>query len=135
MKYIVVVKLDEKLLKRIKSFFKLKKIAEHKNTEDYFYGKIGRASVMVRVAKCFKTFEKPYGYLIVRRNYSESRKSLRVDFLFGDVIYDKKEIFNFRVFKQGGKNERKENKNTNAGVKTESSFISQKFNQCGGIVV
>jgi hypothetical protein len=112
LKYIAVIRLDEDILKRLKTFFRKQKLAEHEHTEDYFYGYVNNNKVIIRISKYFKDFQKPIGYLIIRRKYSLTKKILRVDYLWGDFIA-KKEVFNF--FIKEVKDEKKENKEGNGG--------------------
>jgi glycosyltransferase involved in cell wall biosynthesis len=112
LKYIAVIKLDEDILKKLKTFFRKQKLAEHEHTEDYFYGYVNNNKVIIRISKYFKDFQKPIGYLIIRRKYSSTKKILRIDYLWGDFIA-KKEVFNF--FIKEVKDEKKENKEGNQG--------------------
>ena len=126
-KYIAAIELDEYILRRLKSFFKKKKIAEHKNTEDYFYGFRDGVEIFVRISKIFKDLKEPLGYLIIRRKFSEEKKILRVDYLFGEYM-TKKEVFDFKILKKGGGNEkRKENKIRNDGNGRKSEGVVQEL--------
>jgi len=97
-KFIAVIRMNKEILSVLHSFFEKDKIADHKHTEDFFYGfdKNGN-KIIIRVSKYFKGMKEPRGFLIVRRKYSKAFKSLRIDYLFGDEAKDFNEVFNFEV--------------------------------------